>query len=123
MPSNATAHWTRGNGLQSAFTEMLTDTVTFTPPSATDKYGKKTYSGTVVTAKAHIMNSTVLTKDGNGEDALITGRMFLDGDYSSRIDLTYLITLPDGTHPVMHRIDNIMDMGANPHHTEIYFGK
>lgn len=113
--------WKGPVGMETAFLEMMPDTVTFNGSTAMDKYGKKTFGGSTITARCRIMNDTVLIKDQNGQDIVSEGHVTLYGDYSS-LTLTHKLTLPNSISPVIIKIDNKSDTGG-AHHTVVYFGK
>ena len=113
--------WTGREGMDPAFLEMMPDTIVFTPPSAVDKYGKKTFSGTTISIRAHIQNSVEMIKDSEGRDVLAMGKAYLYG--VPNITLNYQMTLPDGSNPVIVRFDTVTDTASTAHHSVIYFGK
>jgi hypothetical protein len=113
--------WSGSEGIESAFLEMMPDTITFNGSTAMDKYGKKTFGGSTVTARGRIMNDTVLIKDQNGQDIVTEGHVILYGNYSS-LTIGHKMTLPNSLSPVIIKIDNKSDT-AGTHHTVVYFGR
>jgi hypothetical protein len=113
--------WTGKTGFDSSFLEMMPDTITFNATSATDKYGKKTFSGTNISVRCRLVDDTVLVKDSEGQDIVSVGRAYLAGDYST-LTLGHKITLPNGTTPVIVKIDSKNDTSATVHHTVVHFG-
>ena len=116
----ATKNWTGPNGVDSKFYEMMPDTITFNAGSAIDKYGKRTYGGTVTSARGRVVYETRLMKDSEGQDIVSTGRVLLYGAYPS-LTLADKITLPNSTTPVIVSLETKKDTGGN-HHTVIHFG-
>ena len=114
------ANWTGTTGFDSTFLEMMPDTITFNAGSAIDKYGKRTYGGTVTSARGRVVYESRLMKDTEGQDILSTGRVYLYGPYAS-LTLGDKITLPNSTSPVIVGVETKKDTGGN-HHTVVHFG-
>jgi hypothetical protein len=112
--------WQGPEGIDSKFYEMMPDTITFNAGSAIDKYGKRTYGGSVTTARGRVIYETRLMKDAEGQDIVSTGRVILYGPYAS-LTLADKITLPNSTTPVIVGLETKKDTGGN-HHTVIHFG-
>lgn len=112
--------WTSPEGISSRFLEMMPDTITFNAGSAIDKYGKRTYGGTVTTANGRIVFENRLIKNDEGQDIVSTGRVYLYGPYAS-LTLQDKITLPNGSTPVILAVETKKDTGGN-HHTVVHFG-
>ena len=112
--------WTGSEGIDVRFAEMMTDTIIFNAGTAIDKYGKRTYGGTTVTAQGKVIYENRLIKDQEGQDILSTGRVILYGPYTS-LTLADKITLPNGTSPVIISLETKKDT-AGPHHTVVHFG-
>ena len=117
-----TAKWTGPVGMESAFLEMMPDTILFNVSTAMDKYGKKTFGGSTITARGRVQYDTALIKDQNGQDIVTEGKVILYGDYSSSLTIGTQMTLPNSLTPVIIKIDNKSDTGG-AHHSIIYFGK
>ena len=116
--------WSGTTGFDSAnFLEMMPDTVIFNPTASTDKYGKKTFGNaqTNISVRARLIDDVVLVKNAEGQDIVSAGRAILAGDYST-LTLGHKITLPNGSTPVIVKIDNKNDTSATTHHTVVYFG-
>lgn len=114
--------WSGTTGFDSAnFLEMMPDTVIFNATTATDKYGKKTFGGGNISVRARLIDDVVLVKNAEGQDIVSAGRAILAGDYST-LTLGHKITLPNGSTPVIVKIDNKNDTSATTHHTVVYFG-
>ena len=112
--------WSGPEGISGKFLEMMPDTITFNAGSAIDKYGKRTYGGTVTSASGRVVYETRLIKDTEGQDVVSAGRVYLYGPYSS-LTLSDKITLPNGSTPVILSIETKKDTGGN-HHTVVHFG-
>jgi hypothetical protein len=116
----STKEWSGSEGIDSKFYEMMPDSITFNAGSAIDKYGKRTYGGTVTSVRARIVYDTKLMKDSEGQDIVTAGKAYLYGAYPY-FTLGDKITLPNSTSPVIVGIETKKDTGGN-HHTVIYFG-
>lgn len=112
--------WQGPEGIDAKFLEMMPDTITFNAGSAIDKYGKRTYGGSVTTARGRVVFETRLMKDIDGQDIVSTGRVILYGPYAS-LTLGDKITLPNSTSPVIVAVETKKDTGGN-HHTVVHFG-
>jgi hypothetical protein len=118
MPS--TTVWSGATGINAKFYEMMPDTITFNAGSSIDKYGKRTYGGTVTSARGRVIYDSKLIKNTEGQDIVSSGYVILYGPYAS-LTLGDKITLPNGTTPVMVSIETKKDTGGN-HHTVVHFG-
>lgn len=116
--------WSGTTGIDPSFLEMMPDTVIFNAATATDKYGKKTFtgSGSNISAQARIMYDVKLIKNDLGQDVVTAGQAYLYGNFST-LTLSHKMTLPNGTSPVILKIDNKNDTSATIHHTVVYFGQ
>ena len=117
MPS-----WSGTTGFDSAnFLEMMPDTVIFNATLSSDKYGKKTFSGTNTSVRCRLIDDTVLVKSAEGKDIVSVGRAILAGNYDT-LTVGHKLTLPDGKTPVIVKIDSKNDTSATTHHTVVYYG-
>lgn len=116
------SNWSGATGMQSPFLEMMPDTIVFNATTATDKYGKKTFGGANVSVRGRIVDDTVLIKNDQGQDIVASGKVYLYGDYST-LTLGHKITLPDGSTPVILKLDSKNDTTTTTHHTVVYYGK
>lgn len=116
----AGANWTGSNGIDSAFLEMMPDTVSFFAETAKDKYGKPTWSTSGENVKGRIIFQTQKVVNEQGEEDVTGGRVYLYGDYSD-ITVGHKINLPNGTSPVIVSVENKTDNGG-VHHTVVTFG-
>ncbi len=114
-------NWSGKTGIDTSFLEMMNQTVIFNATQTTDKYGKKTFSGTNITANARIISDITLIKNEEGQDIVSGGRAILYGDYST-ITLGHKITLPSGASPVIVKVESKNDTVNSAHHTVVHFG-
>lgn len=114
-------NWSGKTGIDSSFLEMMNETVIFNATQTTDKYGKKTFSGTNISAQGRIIDDITLVKNTEGQDIVSAGRVILYGDYSA-ITLGHKITLPSGASPVIVKVESKNDTVNTTHHTIIHFG-
>lgn len=112
--------WTSGNGFDTRFLEMMSDTITINAGTAIDKYGKRTYGGSNQSIQCRVIMDTQLIKDTEGQDIVSVGRAILSGVYSS-LSLGDKITLPDGKTPVIIKINTVSDIGGAVY-TSLNFG-
>lgn len=113
--------WTGPTGIDAQFLEMMPDTINFAATSSKDKYGKKTF-GSNTGIRGRIVDEIQLIKNDQGQDVVTKGRVYLYGDHDE-ITLGHSMTLPDGTSPVIIRVDNVSGIsGEGIHHTVVHFG-
>ena len=99
---------------------LMPDTVTVTPSTGNDAFGKRTFVGAVpVTFRARVQMKRTILKDAAGKELVSTGRAYLYG--ISTATIYDKITLPDASTPIILTINTDSD-GVNPHHTTIFFG-
>jgi hypothetical protein len=106
--------------IEPQYRELFSETVTLYPPAAVDKYGKRTWSASGVSACAHLMAENQLSKTADGRDVLETGKVFLYGQFTVTTD--YRIVLADGTEPIIIAVDTPYDQNGW-HHTVIRIGR
>jgi hypothetical protein len=103
------------------FRELFSQSVTLFPSASIDKYGKRGFTASAsVSACAHYVSETVLTRDEMGREVVEDGRFYLYGDFPVTTD--YKIRLEDGTEPVIVGVDTPHDQNG-PHHTVVRVGK
>jgi hypothetical protein len=107
-------------GIESDFRELFSETVTLFPPTATDVYGKRTFSASGVSACAHLVSDVSLTRDLDGREVTEIGRVYLYGTPTVTTD--YRILLGDGSSPVIIGVDVPHDQNG-PHHTVVRIGR
>jgi len=104
--------------IESAFDEMMNDTVTIQARSTTNQYGQRTW-GTAADYVGRVSYQTRLTKDMEGRQRVSSGRVYLHDAYPS-IGTDAKLTLPDGTVPIITAIETFTDT-AGDHHTTVHF--
>lgn len=119
-----TTKWSGKTGITADFLDMMPDTVIFNAASSTDKYGKKTFTGSNanISVRGRIVDDIILIKNDQGQDIVASGKVYLYGNYSS-LTLTHRLTLPDGSTPVILKLDSMNDTVNAVHHTVVYYGK
>lgn len=106
--------------LDPAFRELFSETVTLYPPSTVDKYGKRTFAASGVTAPAHYVAEDALLRSADGRDVIVKGKFYLYGDITATTD--YRIVLDDGKEPIIVAVDQPHDEDG-VHHTVITVGE
>lgn len=100
--------------------EFMTDTVIFTAKSATDKYGKATFAGTVTSVPGRLIYDTVKSVDIQGTEIVDLGRFISKGPYTS-ITVNHKMVVGSDVFTI-NAVDNIADENG-AHHTVIRFGR
>lgn len=110
--------------LERNFREMFSQTVTLFPPATSasiDKYGKRSFTASAsVSACAHYVSETVLSRDDTGREVVEDGRFYLYGVFPVTTD--YKIRLDDGSEPVIIAVDTPFDQNG-AHHTVVHVGR
>lgn len=110
--------------LERNFREMFSQTVTLFPPATSasiDKYGKRSFAASAsVSACAHYVSETVLSRDEMGREVVEDGRFYLYGVFPVTTD--YKIRLDDGSEPVIIAVDTPFDQNG-AHHTVVHVGR
>lgn len=97
--------------------ELFSERVIFFPSASVDKYGKRAFTASAsVTACAHYVSETVLTRDAEGRDVIETGRYYIYGTIPVTTDSR--IRLPNGTEPIIVGVDTPHDEDGW-HHTVV----
>ena len=108
-------------GIESEYRELFSDTVTLYPPATVDKYGMRTWTASAsVTACAHLVSETSLTRDPDGREVTETGRVYIYGTPTVTTD--HKIRLSDGSEPVIIGVDVPFD-NVGAHHTVVRIGR
>lgn len=103
--------------IEREFLELFSERVTLFPSASIDKYGKRTFTASAsVSACAHYVAETVLTRDAEGRDVIETGRYYLYGVIP--VTVNHRIRLQDGTEPVIVGVDTPFDQNGQ-HHTVV----
>lgn len=106
--------------IESDYLELMPDTITITPSSSVNMYGARTYGGTPTTIRGRNRNQQELIKDAMGREILTTGRVYCYGNPT--VSIGDLLTLPDGSQPIILSIDNNVDEASLVHHTVLHYG-
>jgi hypothetical protein len=106
--------------IESDYRELFSEVITLFPPTAVDKYGKRTFSASGVSACAHLVSDISLSRDSEGREVTEMGKVYLYGVFTVTTD--YKIVLPDGSSPVIIGIDTPHDP-AGAHHTVVRIGR
>jgi hypothetical protein len=99
-----------------ALVAMLTETVTQTPYSGQDSYGKPTY-GASFTRPARVEYRVRLVVDASGQQRASRAKVFLDGDVP--VEMRDTFTLEDGTQPPILALYPVRDEFGVLSHYEI----
>jgi hypothetical protein len=102
------------------FLELFSETITLYPPATTDKYGKRSFSASGVTACAHLVAEVELSRDQDGREVTQTGKIYVYGTPTVTND--YRLVLSDGTEPIIIGVDVPYDQNG-AHHTVIRIGR
>lgn len=100
------------------FTHMMPHTVTHTPVSSRNSYGKITY-GTAVSYTARVVYRNKQVRSPSGELVMAAGTVWFAGTVSMSPDDK--ITLPDGSTPQIISVEKYAD-DVEDRFTKIYFG-
>ncbi len=101
--------------IEPAYAELFSETVTISPSSSMDVYGKYTY-GTGVSSSAHLVLGTKLTVTPDGREVVEIGKAYLYGQVA--VTVSSKIVLADGTVPVIIFVDKVYDQDGW-HHTVV----
>lgn len=106
--------------IESDFLELFSERITLYPPSTLDKYGKRSFSASGVTACAHLVSEVSLSRDQDGREVTETGRIYVYGTPTVTTD--YRLVLTDGSEPIIIGVDVPHDQNG-AHHTVIRIGR
>jgi hypothetical protein len=107
--------------LERNFRELFSQTVTLFPSASLDKYGKRAFTASAsVTACAHYVSDTVLSRDEMGREVYEDGRFYLYGVFPVTTD--FKLRLEDGTEPVIVGVNTPFDQNG-AHHTVVRVGR
>ena len=102
----------------SDFADMMNDTVTVTPFSSYDGYGKPTYGTSVSYPNSRVRLKVQQIIDFEGNDVIAGGDVRLGS--STIIGVTDKMTLPDGTTPKILNSMSVPDE-AGDSYTRVFF--
>ena len=106
--------------IESDFLELFSERITLYPPATLDKYGKRSFSASGVTACAHLVSEVSLSRDQDGREVTETGRIYVYGTPTVTTD--YRLVLTDGSEPIIIGVDVPHDQNG-AHHTVIRIGR
>ena len=105
--------------LETAFLELMGQTVTVSSQTAKTAYGVQTWgSGTSVNCR--VMETGTLVNDANGKQVYESGKIIFYG--TPTVNLSSRIALPDGSFPVLLSVVVHRDEDGL-HHTSVSFGR
>lgn len=90
--------------------DMMTDTITWQPLAGYDEHGQPSF-GTATTIKCRIVDKEHFTRRLDGQEVIAKTTIYCDGYHG--IDVNDKITLPDGSVPMMIRINTFPDEFGN----------
>ncbi len=93
--------------IEAAFASMMPSSVVITAPSATDAYGKRTWSASSTTVKCRIQRSRRLIVSQDGKEVPEEGRVYCYG--TATVTVNDRLTLPDGTTPPILSVETRND--------------
>lgn len=105
--------------IETAFSSMMPSSVTITSVSATDAYGKRTFSG-ATTVQCRIQKSKRLINSADGKQIPEEGRVYCYGTASATVNDR--LTLPDGSIVPILSVETRNDESGT-YVTVISFGK
>jgi len=103
--------------MDDALLSMLNQTVKIAPLSSIDVNGKSIY-GDDVNIPARVEYKTTRVLSGTGEDVISSTQTYVNGDVT--VTTTSRITLPDGSTPLILKIDQHPDEDGNIYYKVIY---
>lgn len=105
--------------LETAFLELMGQTVTIYTQTAKTSYGVQTWgSGTSVNCR--VMQTGTLAHDATGRQVYESGKIIFYG--TPTVSLSSKITLPDGSTPVLLSVNVYRDQ-SGLHHTSVSYGR
>jgi hypothetical protein len=99
--------------------ELMPHTISVQAFDSVNQYGEESYSTSVTTYTALVEEHPQIVRDSFGELTLSSHISYTAS--TSRIPVTSLITLPDGTQPPIIRSDVFSDEDGI-HHVVLFFG-
>lgn len=103
----------------SDFKELMNDTVSVTPFSSLDGFGKPSYGTSVDYANSRVKFKVRQVFDFEGQEVTAGGDVVLGSN--AVIGATDKLTLPDNTTPKILNVESIPDESGSAHHTRIIF--
>lgn len=98
--------------------DLMGSHVTVLNSTARDKYGKRTHEATGTVLKCRIQTSENLVKDAEGKEVVVVGKVYVLGEPD--VYLGDKVILPDGSSPVIMKVETANDEFGRVNHTIIY---
>lgn len=103
-----------------AFLDLMPHTISVYPFTSVDEYGEPTHSTSPTVYRCLVQETPTLIGSPYGEETVASHVAYVAS--TGRIDLTSLVTLPDGSQPTLIRSDVYSDEDGTAHHVVLYFG-
>lgn len=100
--------------------DLMPHTITVQALSSFDSYGDPSYSTAVTSYRALVEEKPTKAINQYGEEVLASHIAYVAS--TARIDLTSLVTLPDGTAPDLISSGVFADEDGTAHHVVLHFG-
>lgn len=105
--------------LDSPLAELMIDTITVAPVSATNAYAKHTWGSATTLKGCRVESGAFKVLDPSGQEVVTSGRVFVPN--APTITTEHKLTLPDTSSPRIVQVHKQTDeRGA--HHVVVYFG-
>lgn len=101
------------------FDDLMKSTVTVKHFTGYDNYGASAF-GTAASYNARIVYEPKRILAQNGQEAVSSVQVWISGSVPPAMNVKDQITLPDGTKPVIMRLDQVYDESGTEHHTKVY---
>lgn len=103
--------------LEADFLTMTSDTITIADPSTASKYGAFTFGSASTGVPCYIEQEEVIFTDPTGVEQRASGTLYV---LSTSVTMSpqSKVTLPDGSHPEILRVD-ILNDEEGQHHLEV----
>ena len=101
------------------FDDLMKSTVTVQHFTGYDNYGASAF-GAAVSYKARIVYEPKRVLAQNGQEAISSVQVWISGSTSPSMNVKDQITLPNGTQPVILRLDQVYDESGTEHHTKVH---
>jgi len=88
------------------WSDLMTQEVTWEPRTGLDEYSRPTY-GAATAVRCRVVGRPRMTRDVDGQEVVSTTTIYCDGNPGiSPVDR---VTLPDGSQPVILRVESYPD--------------
>lgn len=104
--------------IEADFLEMMPSTVTIFPKTATDAYGKFSFSATGTAVRCRIQPSTSVVKTMDNREVVARGTIIFYGTPTITTDSR--IVLPDNTSPLILTVQ-VHNDDTGSHHTTVTY--